>query len=61
MTNGPLLAQSRRPHASLLDLFHKIYDVQGLVRIGGLALIAAVVFAETGLLVGFFLPATRCS
>jgi membrane-associated protein len=40
----------------LLDLFHKIYDVQGLVRIGGLALIAAVVFAETGLLVGFFLP-----
>jgi membrane-associated protein len=40
----------------LIDLFHKIYDVQGLVRIGGLALIAAVVFAETGLLVGFFLP-----
>ena len=41
---------------SLLDLFHKIYDVQGIVRIGGLALIAAIVFAETGLLVGFFLP-----
>jgi membrane-associated protein len=40
----------------LLDLFHKIYDVQGLVRIGGLALIAAVIFAETGLMVGFFLP-----
>jgi membrane-associated protein len=40
----------------LMDLFHKIYDVQGLVRIGGLALIAAIVFAETGLLVGFFLP-----
>jgi membrane-associated protein len=41
---------------SLLDLFHKIYDVQGIVRIGGLALITAVVFAETGLMVGFFLP-----
>lgn len=40
----------------LMDLFHRIYDVQGLVRIGGIALIAAIVFAETGLLVGFFLP-----
>ena len=39
-----------------MDLFHKIYDVQGLVRIGGLALIAAIIFAETGLFVGFFLP-----
>jgi membrane-associated protein len=41
---------------SLLDLFHRIYDVQGIVRIGGLALITAIVFAETGLMVGFFLP-----
>jgi membrane-associated protein len=41
---------------ALLDLFHRIYDVQGLVRIGGLFLIAGVIFAETGLLVGFFLP-----
>jgi membrane-associated protein len=40
----------------LMDLFHRIYDVQGLVRIGGLALIALVIFAETGLMVGFFLP-----
>jgi membrane-associated protein len=40
----------------LLALFHKIYDVQGLIRIGGLALLAAVIFSETGLLVGFFLP-----
>jgi len=39
-----------------MDLFHKIYDVQRLVSIGGLALIGAVIFAETGLLVGFFLP-----
>jgi len=39
-----------------MDLFHKIYDVQRLVSIGGLALIGAVIFAETGLLVVFFLP-----
>jgi membrane-associated protein len=41
---------------ALLDLFHKIYDVQGLIRVGGLALLVAVIFSETGLLVGFFLP-----
>ena len=40
----------------LLDLFHKIYDVRGLVEWGGLLALVAVVFAETGLLVGFFLP-----
>ena len=40
----------------LLDLFHKIYNVRGIIQIGGLAAMAAVVFAETGLLVGFFLP-----
>jgi membrane-associated protein len=40
----------------LLALFHKIYDVQGLIRVGGLALLTAVIFSETGLLVGFFLP-----
>jgi membrane-associated protein len=41
---------------SLIDLFHRIYDVQGLVTKGGLFLLIAVIFAETGLLVGFFLP-----
>jgi membrane-associated protein len=40
----------------LIALFHKIYDVQGLIRVGGLALLAGVIFSETGLLVGFFLP-----
>jgi len=40
----------------LMDLFHKIYDVQGIVQIGGLGLIAAIIFAETGLMLGFFLP-----
>ena len=41
---------------ALIDLFHKIYDVQGLVRWGGLIGLIVIVFAETGLLVGFFLP-----
>ncbi len=44
------------PMHQLLDLFHKIYDVQGLVRFGGLAVLTAIIFAETGLLFGFFLP-----
>src|SRR4051812_34026500 len=38
----------------LLDLFHKIYDVQGLVRVGGLAALTAGIFAQTGLLGGVF-------
>jgi membrane-associated protein len=38
------------------DLFHKIYDVESLVRVGGLVGLTAIVFAETGLLIGFFLP-----
>ena len=40
----------------LWSLFHTIYDVEGLVRVGGLLALIAIVFAETGLLVGFFLP-----
>jgi membrane-associated protein len=40
----------------LWSLFHTIYDVEGLVRVGGLLALVAIVFAETGLLVGFFLP-----
>jgi membrane-associated protein len=40
----------------LYDLFHRIYDVQGLITYGGLFLIVAIIFAETGLLAGFFLP-----
>ncbi|HWP23614.1 MAG TPA: VTT domain-containing protein [Candidatus Binatia bacterium] len=41
---------------SLWDLFHRIYDVEALVRVGGLVGLTAIVFVETGLLVGFFLP-----
>ncbi len=40
----------------LWDWFHRIYDVESLVRVGGLAALTAIVFTETGLFVGFFLP-----
>ena len=40
----------------LWNLFHQIYDVETLVRVGGLMAITAIVFTETGLFVGFFLP-----
>lgn len=33
-----------------------LFDIEGLLKSGGLALLAAIVFAESGLLVGFFLP-----
>jgi membrane-associated protein len=41
---------------SLRQLLHSIYDVEGLVRAGGPLLVCVVVFIETGLFVGFFLP-----
>jgi membrane-associated protein len=40
----------------LWNLFHRIYDVESLVRVGGIIGLTGIVFAETGLLVGFFLP-----
>jgi membrane-associated protein len=40
----------------LIDLFRQIIDPEKIIQIGGLTLVTAVVFAETGLMVGFFLP-----
>lgn len=40
----------------LRDAFHFVTDVRGLIQLGGLLLICAIVFVETGLFVGFFLP-----
>jgi len=37
-------------------MVHNLYDVRGLVQWGGLFLVCAMVFVETGLFVGFFLP-----
>jgi membrane-associated protein len=41
---------------SIRHLLHSIYDVEGLVRAGGPLLVCIIVFVETGLFVGFFLP-----
>jgi membrane-associated protein len=38
------------------ELFRRLYNVPELIRMGGLIGLVAVVFAETGLMVGFFLP-----
>ena len=40
----------------IVDLLRSLHDVEGIIRWGGLAMIVAIVFAETGLLIGFFLP-----
>jgi membrane-associated protein len=41
---------------SLTELFHRLRDVSGLVLAAGYVGMTAIVFAETGLLIGFFLP-----
>jgi membrane-associated protein len=41
---------------SLTGLLHQIYDVEGIIRWGGLSMLILIVFAETGLMFGFFLP-----
>jgi membrane-associated protein len=38
------------------QFFSTVYDVPALIRWGGLIGLIAIVYAETGLLVGFFLP-----
>ena len=40
----------------LRHLLAQIYDVKGLIEWGGTVLVCAIVFVETGMFVGFFLP-----
>jgi membrane-associated protein len=56
MDIAALFANSVRAMHDLMGLFHRIYDVQGIITWGGLAALVLIIFAETGLLVGFFLP-----
>ncbi|TMB23738.1 MAG: DedA family protein [Deltaproteobacteria bacterium] len=42
--------------ALLENLAHQLYDVEGIIRWGGLLMLVVIIFAETGLMVGFFLP-----
>jgi len=41
---------------SLIDLLHRLRDLRGLVQWAGYVGLTGIIFAETGLLVGFFLP-----
>ena len=41
---------------TLRSWFHFLSDVQGLIHAGGYVGLAIIVFAETGLMIGFFLP-----
>jgi len=40
----------------IIAFFHQVYNVQGLIHWGGLFGITLIIFSETGLMVGFFLP-----
>lgn len=41
---------------TLTGFLHQVYDVEGIIRWGGLTMLILIIFAETGLLIGFFLP-----
>lgn len=41
---------------SLLEFLHRLRDIKALVAWGGYVGLTAIIFAETGLLIGFFLP-----
>ncbi len=40
----------------MLEFLKQLTDPQSIIQYGGLALLLFVIFAETGLLIGFFLP-----
>src|SRR5919205_1120957 len=40
----------------ILDFIHRLGDVRALVAWGGYVGLTIIIFAETGLLIGFFLP-----
>ncbi len=41
---------------TLTSFLHQVYDIEGIIRWGGMFMLTAIIFAETGLLIGFFLP-----
>jgi membrane-associated protein len=40
----------------LKDAYHLLVDIRGLIEWGGLFLVCGIIFVETGLFLGFFLP-----
>jgi membrane-associated protein len=53
---APTSAKMRGHLETLRDWFHFLTDVRGLVQAGGYIALAIIVFTETGLMIGFFLP-----
>ena len=41
---------------TLKEILARLYDVRGLVEWGGTLMVCIIVFVETGMFVGFFLP-----
>src|SRR5213593_1306804 len=41
---------------TLTQFFHHLRSLDELIRWGGLLVLVVIIFAETGLLIGFFLP-----
>ncbi len=41
---------------TLQELLSRLYDVESIIKWGGMMMICGIVFAETGLMIGFFLP-----
>ena len=39
-----------------IQLLHQLYDVRGIIEWGGLVMLTVIIFTETGLMFGFFLP-----
>ena len=40
----------------LIDIWHRLTNLEELIRWGGYVVLTTIVFTETGLLIGFFLP-----
>src|SRR6202167_3950682 len=40
----------------LKELLHRLSDVRAIVALGGMVMVCGIIFVETGLFVGFFLP-----
>jgi membrane-associated protein len=56
---GPPRFRLRDRNAAMGELRHllmQLYDVRGLIEWGGTLLVCTIVFVETGMFVGFFLP-----
>src|SRR5437867_4651563 len=54
---GPAIAHSHMDQ--LLEFFHRLQDVKALIAWGGYVGLTTIIFAETGLLIGLFLPADQ--